>query len=401
MHIQSSIMLVALAAVVAATAYAAPAAYAQATAEVSNAPGSSVSGCEVNDECFIPSNAMVDVGGTVTWSNDDTAAHTVTSGSADGGGPDGTFDSSLLMPATTFSYTFEEAGEYPYFCVVHPWMAGMVTVSEAGDESDMVESDMVESDGDATEQGVGTTTLDDGTEIKVLTTHPEVGGRMGIIVEVVNSEHINYDIKAFQGSTLVLEELGAHDHDGVNEHETDTLDSADPVTIVFTFQGYGIDEITGPVGETYTLSSDSTASTATGMLSDGTVVELVASDPIEGHRMGIALQIGGNAEITYDILVMQGDTVVLDEKMAHDHDGLANHETDVLASSDPVDVTITFQGYDDHTGEITGTGLIGEQVVFTNIVPEFGTVAAMILAVAIVSIIAVTARSRISLVPRI
>lgn len=395
MHIQSSIMLAALAAVVAATAYAAPAAYAQATAEVSNAPGSSVPGCEEDNECFMPANAMVDAGGTVTWSNDDTAAHTVTSGSAEGGGPDGTFDSSLLMPDTTFSYTFEEAGEYPYYCIVHPWMAGMVTVSAAGDGGGDG------SDGGAAEQGGGTTVLSDGTEIKVLTTHPEAGGRMGIIVEVVNSEHINYDIKAFQNGALVLEDLDAHDHDGVNEHETSPLESTDPVTIVFTFQGYGMGEVEGPIGESYTLSSDSTASTATGMLSDGTVVELVASDPIEGHRMGIALQIGGNEEITYDILVMQGDTVVLDEKMAHDHDGLANHETDVLASSDPVDVTITFQGYDDHSGEITGTELIGEQVVFTNIVPEFGTVAAMILAVAIVSIIAVTARSRISLAPRI
>ena len=166
-------------------------------------------------------------------------------------------------------------------------------------------------------------------------------------------------------------------------------------------KGYGMGEMTGPIGETYTLSSDSTASTATGMLSDGTIVELVASDPIEGHRMGIAFQIGDNKEITYDIMATQGGETVLDEKMAHDHDGLGNHETDVLASSDPVDITITFQGYDDHSGEIRGTEMIGEQVVFTNIVPEFGTVAAMILAVAIVSIIAVTARSRISLVPRI
>ena len=323
MHKQSNnniVMLVALAAV-AATAYAAPAAYAQATAEVSNAPGSSVPGCEETNECFMPANAMVDVGGTVTWSNDDTAAHTVTSGAAGEGGPDGTFDSSLLMPDTEFSYTFEEAGEYPYFCVVHPWMTGIVTVSAAGDEG----GDSNGGDADAMEQGGGTTVLSDGTEIKVLTTQPKEGSRMGIIVEVVNSEHINYDIKAFQNGALVLEDIDAHDHDGVNEHETGPLDSADPVTIVVTFKGYGMGEVTGPVGETYTLSSDSSASTATGMLSDGTVVELVASDPIEGHRMGIALQIGGSDAITYDIMATQGDTVVLDEKMAHDHDGLGNH----------------------------------------------------------------------------
>ena len=67
------------------------------------------------------------------------------------------------------------------------------------------------------------------------------------------------------------------------------------------------------------------------------------------------------------------------------------------ASADPVDITITFQGY----GIDTKTGPIGEVVTFTNVVPEFGTIAAMILAVAIVSIIAVTARSKLSLTPRI
>ena len=69
-----------------------------------------------------------------------------------------------------------------------------------------------------------------------------------------------------------------------------------------------------------------------------------------------------------------------------------------LSSSDPVDITVTFQGYgvDDPK-----TGPIGEQVVFTNVVPEFGTIAAMILVVAIVSIIAVTAKSKLSLTPRL
>ena len=100
------------------------------TASVSNAPGSSVPGCEVTNECFIPHYVTVDVGGEVTWSNDDTAAHTVVSGTpADG--PDGTFDSSLIMPGTSFSYTFEDAGMYPYFCVVHPWMEGTVVVGDA------------------------------------------------------------------------------------------------------------------------------------------------------------------------------------------------------------------------------------------------------------------------------
>ncbi|MEO9310592.1 MAG: plastocyanin/azurin family copper-binding protein [Nitrososphaera sp.] len=97
------------------------------SAEVAIPSGSSVPGCEETSECFIPNTVTIGVGGTVTWSNDDTAAHTVTSGSP-GTGPDGTFDSSILMAGKTFEHTFDEAGDYDYFCIVHPWMTGKVIV---------------------------------------------------------------------------------------------------------------------------------------------------------------------------------------------------------------------------------------------------------------------------------
>ncbi len=90
--------------------------------------GSSVPGCDETNECFIPAEVTVNVGDTVTWSNDDSAAHTVTSGTPSDG-PDGKFDSSLFMAGTTFSYTFDKAGEYNYFCMVHPWMTGKVQVN--------------------------------------------------------------------------------------------------------------------------------------------------------------------------------------------------------------------------------------------------------------------------------
>ncbi len=98
------------------------------TGTVSAPAGSSVPGCEETNQCFIPADITITVGETVTWSNDDTAAHTVTSGIASEG-PDGVFDSSLFMAATTFEHTFDEAGKYDYFCMVHPWMTGTVTVN--------------------------------------------------------------------------------------------------------------------------------------------------------------------------------------------------------------------------------------------------------------------------------
>ena len=90
--------------------------------------GTSVPGCEETNECYIPANITINVGDTVKWINVDTAAHTVTAGSpADG--PSGVFDSSLVMADAVYAFTFEEAGNYDYFCMVHPWMVGSVTVN--------------------------------------------------------------------------------------------------------------------------------------------------------------------------------------------------------------------------------------------------------------------------------
>jgi plastocyanin len=93
---------------------------------VSIPQGSSSPGCETTDECYLPSTLTVPVGTTVTWTNDDSAAHTVTSGKDST--PDGFFDSSLFLAGKTFSHTFDAPGEYEYFCFVHLWMKGEVIV---------------------------------------------------------------------------------------------------------------------------------------------------------------------------------------------------------------------------------------------------------------------------------
>ena len=83
-------------------------------------------------DAFEPNPINANVGDTVTWTNKDTTPHTVTSGSA--GQPDGKFDSSpnfnpLLAPQQSFSHTFTEAGDYPYYCGLHPNMVGTVTIA--------------------------------------------------------------------------------------------------------------------------------------------------------------------------------------------------------------------------------------------------------------------------------
>jgi plastocyanin len=90
--------------------------------------GTSVPGCEESNACYLPADITINAGDTVEWINIDTAAHTVTGGSpADG--PSGVFDSSLVMADAVYAFTFDDAGSYDYFCMVHPWMVGSVTVN--------------------------------------------------------------------------------------------------------------------------------------------------------------------------------------------------------------------------------------------------------------------------------
>ncbi len=92
------------------------------TTSISIVPGST----DLTEIAYHPNPVQISVGDTITWTNDDSQPHTVTSGEAVT--PDGRFDSGIMAPAATFDFTFTEAGEYPYFCLLHPNMVGTVSV---------------------------------------------------------------------------------------------------------------------------------------------------------------------------------------------------------------------------------------------------------------------------------
>ena len=94
-------------------------------ATVSMAKGSQAAD---NPEFFVPAEVTVKAGETITWKNDDTAIHTATSGKDTT--PDGKFDTSLVSPGQSSKPIAmpNEAGLYPYFCTLHPWMTGSATV---------------------------------------------------------------------------------------------------------------------------------------------------------------------------------------------------------------------------------------------------------------------------------
>ncbi|MCB0973132.1 MAG: cupredoxin domain-containing protein [Actinobacteria bacterium] len=71
-------------------------------------------------------DVTIQAGDEVFWSNNDPVAHTVTAESGDD--PNGDFDSGNFGPGQTFETTFNQPGQYTYFCTLHPQMKGVVTV---------------------------------------------------------------------------------------------------------------------------------------------------------------------------------------------------------------------------------------------------------------------------------
>jgi plastocyanin len=83
-------------------------------------------GCDVEDICYIPSTIVVEKGKSITWVNEDSSFHSVTSGFY--GEPTGLFDSGYLDPYQSYTLSFDEFGTYDYFCTLHPWMKAQVIV---------------------------------------------------------------------------------------------------------------------------------------------------------------------------------------------------------------------------------------------------------------------------------
>ena len=233
--------------------YVAPSAFAEHSmnATVENAMGSSTPGCE--PDCFIPATVTIGVGGMVTFANNDSAAHTSTAGSpADG--PSGVWDSSLVMMGAAYTTPALDAGEYPYFCMVHPWMEGLVIVEEESHDDhghDETKEDGHDDHGDGEMEMQTLTAADIAIDIA---DGAKAGERVSIDV-TINGEHVNYDIVATHGGEEILNE-SYHSHEGTGQHITSALaaDASDdlPIDVTVTFQGFGMpgEEMTGPIGLT-------------------------------------------------------------------------------------------------------------------------------------------------------
>jgi plastocyanin len=83
----------------------------------------------LGDKAFSPNPIEIKAGNSVTWTNNDSGSHTVTSGSgANDTNLGKQFDSGLIGPKQSFTQTFKSTGEFSYFCQIHPTMVGKISV---------------------------------------------------------------------------------------------------------------------------------------------------------------------------------------------------------------------------------------------------------------------------------
>ena len=103
---------------------------APATTPAASGGGSTTSSIAIQNFTFAPATTTVKPGTTVTWTNDDSTVHDVTS--TDGPAVDAKttslFGSGQMAQGQTFSFTFKKAGTYYYECTIHASMASMHAV---------------------------------------------------------------------------------------------------------------------------------------------------------------------------------------------------------------------------------------------------------------------------------
>jgi plastocyanin len=139
----------------------------------------------------------------------------------------------------------------------------------------------------------------------------------------------------------------------------------------------------------------------TAKASDGTTVSISTSGPVSGQPLSLAISFtdaSGNKihHQNYAIAVTQDGNNILSDLAGHTHTGDDTQTSNAnLSSADPVDVQITLNGIGLPTVDpTTWTGVKGETLSFTHVVPEFGPVASIVLAIAVMSMVVFVAKTR-------
>ena len=319
---------------------------------ITNAPGSSTPGCEETNSCFDPDPVTVDLGTIVIWDNTDTAAHTATAGSA-ADGPSGVWDSSLIMAGGSYSYTADTVGTFDYFCMVHPWMSGTLIVEDAA----AAEAEAAEAAAAEAEAAAEAAAAEAAAEAEAAAAEQAAAAAEAEAAEAAAAEAAEAAAAEAAAAIAALEaEQAAAAAEAEAAEVTAMAAPREPAIDLIDTLSYSVSG--GSVSSIITNSDDATL-----------VVALDASDDGE-----LSITLNSNYITAFD----DGSYFVL-----------VNNE-EVWFSQDGSTLTIPFEA---ETEKI--------EIVGSAVVPEFGVIAMAVLAVAIISIIVITAKTKTQLIPKL
>ncbi len=95
---------------------------------ISNSSSMDICGESFGVDCYTPNPVIIDIGNKIIFSNTDSEPHFFTSGQISDNKIGIAFDSGLLDPNENFTWSPEIAGNFSYFCPIHPWMQGVINV---------------------------------------------------------------------------------------------------------------------------------------------------------------------------------------------------------------------------------------------------------------------------------
>jgi len=199
---------------------------------------------------FDPKTVQVAVGDIVTWFNDDSAGHTVTSGVPGANDSGSLFDSTkdpagfLIKPTKSWSHTFDKAGTYPYFCQVHPWMLGEVDVGAAAPAPTPTPTPAPTETPGAMVLPTDNKSVNVEVTLSAMTLEPnkEITINLRFLDPTTNEplKHCNYDLAVKDSSgNAVVDKKGVHTHT-CTDSQTVTFANTGSYTLSVNVLGTGI-----------------------------------------------------------------------------------------------------------------------------------------------------------------
>jgi predicted secreted protein with PEFG-CTERM motif len=252
-----------------------------------------------------------------------------------------------MAGGATFSHTFDDVGTYDYFCMVHPWMQGSVIVEdEAAAEAEAAEAEAAEAEAAEAEAAAAAAIAALEAEQAAEAAAAEAAAAESLAALEAAAAESLAALEAEQAAEAAEAEAAAVVMAAPREPAIDLVD-----TLIYNING-------GSVSSIITNSDDSTLVVAVDASDDGELSITMNSDYITAFD-----------DDSYFVLV--------------------NNE-EVWFSQDGNTLTIPFEA---------GTEKI--EIVGSAVVPEFGTIAMVVLAVAIISIIVITAKTKTQLIPKL